>query len=79
MNHPGQSCLVYKAAYLRLHYMFSRYQVLFLTATLLGIAAYLYPIYFDNTSTSDTSMAAARLSRSVIKKVYAVETSEVSG
>lgn len=49
----------------------SRFLAAFILST---IAAYLYLRH----QTNQTNMAAARISRSVIKKVYAVETPEVS-
>jgi hypothetical protein len=57
--------------------MFLRYQAFLLTATLLGLAAYLYPIHHQSKTQVNSNMAAARISRSVVKRVYAAETSEV--
>jgi hypothetical protein len=49
----------------------SRYLFGLLTAVTICLLAYIFQL-------KSNEMAAARISRSVIKKVYAVETSEVS-
>jgi hypothetical protein len=76
LNHRDEGGSTIKEA-IFLHYMLLRYQGFLLTATLLGLAAYLYPIHHQSKTQIDCNMAAARISRSVVKRVYAAETSEV--